>query len=83
MGKKEKLIARIRTRPKDVTFREVQTLFGYLGYQETEKGRTSGSRVCFSKDGVPSFLLHKTHGRKNLLRYEIEAILDLLEKEGV
>ena len=32
MGKKEKLIERLKSKPKDFTFEELETLLGYLYY---------------------------------------------------
>ena len=34
MGKKDKLIARLKTRPKDFTFNEAKTLMGLCGYED-------------------------------------------------
>ena len=48
MGKKEKLIAKLLSEPKDFTFEEAETLLGYLSYVRNNKGKTSGSRVMFS-----------------------------------
>lgn len=47
MGQKEKLIARLRTRPRDFTLEEMERLLGYLGFERDNKGKTSGSRVRF------------------------------------
>lgn len=44
MGQKEKLIQRLKTRPRDFTFEEAETLLRFLGYTRFDKGRTSGSR---------------------------------------
>lgn len=80
MGKKEKLIARLRAKPKDFTFEELETLLGLLGFEKSNKGRTSGSRVLFTKDNIP-IAVHKPHPRKELLEYQIKQILETLEKE--
>lgn len=42
MGQKEKLIRRLKERPRDFTFEEVETLLGYLEFIRSNKGRTSG-----------------------------------------
>ena len=47
MGQKEKLIRRLKSKPRDFTFQEAETLLGYLTYQRFNKGKTSGSRVLF------------------------------------
>ena len=50
MGQKEKLIAKLKTIPKDFTFDEAESLLGYLTYHRYNKGKTSGSRVIFISD---------------------------------
>ena len=50
MGKKDKLIAKIKSNPKDFTFDEAESLLGYLSFHKINKGKTSGSRVMFTSD---------------------------------
>lgn len=83
MGQKEKLIARLRSKPKDMTFDEVETLLNYLSYSRSNKGKTSGSRVIFTSDSHPPIMLHKPHPRKELLTYQIKQLTDVLEQEGL
>ena len=84
MGKKDKLIARLKSKPKDFTFEEAETLLGYLSYERSNKGKTSGSRVVFTrKDAQTHILLHKPHPRKELLDYQVQEIIDALKKEGL
>ena len=83
MGKKEKLIARLKTRPKNFTFDEMETLLKSLGYKISNKGKTSGSRITFSGQNLPMVLLHKPHPRKELLSYQIDQILEILESGGL
>lgn len=80
MSKKDKLIARLRSKPCDFTFSELETLLGLLGFEKSNKGKTSGSRVMFTKGNVP-IAVHKPHPRKELLEYQIKQILETLEKE--
>ena len=63
MGQKEKLIKKLKSVPKDMTFEEVETLLRYLTYLRSNKGKTSGSRVLFSSDSHPPILLHKPPAR--------------------
>ena len=49
MSKKDKLIARLLSRPKDFHYDEAKTLLLYFGFDESHKGKTSGSRVEFVK----------------------------------
>lgn len=83
MGQKEKLIQKLKSRPKDFSFQEAETLLGYLSYQRSDKGRTSGSRVIFYSEGRASILLHKPHPRKELLEYQVKQLLEVLEQEGL
>ena len=83
MGKKEKLIARLRSVPKDFTFEESRTLLGLLDFEMSSKGKTSGSRVKFFHPSGTTIFLHKPHPRKELLPYQIKDILEVLEKEGL
>ena len=43
MGKKDKLIKRLKSRPKDFTFDEAETLLKYFDFAYSNKGKTSGS----------------------------------------
>ena len=84
MGQKEKLIAKLKSNPKDFTFDEAESLLGYMTYRRNNKGRTSGSRVMFTSDKYKTkILLHKPHPRKELLEYQVKQLIDLLEQEGL
>lgn len=83
MGKKEKLIERLKSKPKDFTFEEMQTLLEYLDYERSDKGRTSGSAVAFVANGRTPIMLHKPHPRNELKMYQIKDIIDKLTKEGL
>ena len=83
MGQKEKLIKRLRSKPRDFTFEDAETLLGYFDYHRSNKGRTSGSRVSFVSEDHPLIMLHKPHPRKELLPYQVKQLLDALEQEGL
>ncbi len=83
MGQKEKLINRLKSRPKDFTFEEVESLLGYLDYKRSDKGKTSGSRVMFVSDSHPPIMMHKPHPRKELLDYQVKQLLEILRQEGL
>ncbi len=82
MGKLEKLIERLKSNPKDFTFDEMQSLLLALGFELSNKGKTSGSRVKFFKDGI-CIILHKPHPRKELLAYQIKQVIETLSEEGL
>ena len=46
-------------------------------------GKTSGSRVRFISNNHAAILLHKPHGRKELLEYQVKQLLEILEQEDV
>ena len=83
MGQKEKLIEHLKSKPKDFTFNDAETLLGYFNYKRSDKGKTSGSRVMFVSDDHPPIMLHKPHPRKELLAYQIKQLIDILEQEGL
>ena len=83
MGQKEKLIRKLKSVPRDMTFDEAETLIRYLTYLRSNKGKTSGSRVMFTSDSHPPILLHKPHPRKELLEYQVKQLIEILEQEGL
>lgn len=82
MGKKEKLIKRLKTIQRDFTFNELQTLLELLGFEKNNKGKTSGSRIKFVK-GKVFIIMHKPHPRKELLEYQVKQIIETLSEEGL
>ena len=84
MSQKEKLIAKLKSNPKDFTFEDTESLLRYFSYHRNNKGKTSGSRVMFTSDKYQSkILLHKPHSRKELLDYQVKQLIELLEQEGL
>jgi hypothetical protein len=41
MGKKDKLIKKLKSKPRDFTFEEAETLLNYLSFSRSNKGKTS------------------------------------------
>ena len=78
MSKKEKLIARLLTLPKDFTYDEMRTLLCSLGFKESSKGKTSGSRVEYEK-GNDTILLLKPHPNNQLKPYQVKQIVKVLK----
>ena len=83
MGQKEKLIQRLKSKPKDFTFQEAETLLGYLEYIRSNTGKHSGSRVVFESNEHGNILLHKPHPNNELKIYQIKQLIDVLEQEGL
>lgn len=80
MSKKEKLIARLKEKPKDFSFEEVVQLMGYFGYTIVSGGKTGGSRVAFSNDKKDYIRMHKPHPRSILKSYQVQNLLDDLKE---
>ena len=56
---------------------------GKMGYIESNKGKTSGSRVSFYNPETKSFFYtHKPHPEKELQDYIIKDLIKHLRKEG-
>ena len=84
MGQKEKLIMKLKSNSKSITFDEAEALLGHLGFSRFNKGKTSGSRVIFvSDDNKIKILLHKPHPRKELLEYQVKQLIEQLTRGGL
>ena len=80
MSKKEKLIERFKSKPKDFRYSELRTLLTSIGYVESNKGGTSGSSVSFYHENYQSLItLHKPHNPDILKPYQIKPIIAELE----
>ena len=83
MGKKEKLIKRLLSKPKDFSFTELETLLVYFGYYRSNAGKTSGSAVEFTNImNFHKIKMHRPHGRKELLHYQITSVINSLKEDG-
>ena len=83
MSKREKLIARLLSEPKDFTFEELTALLGQFGYKQANPGRTGGSRISFSNGENDYIRLHKPHPRNILKPYQVEDIITALQERGL
>ncbi len=80
MSKKEKLLEKLMKKPKDFTYDEARTLLLGLGFNEDNKGKTSGSRVVFINENKgKSIDLHKPHPSNVLKRYQIIKLIEDLK----
>ncbi|MDJ0583151.1 type II toxin-antitoxin system HicA family toxin [Crocosphaera sp.] len=83
MTRKEKLIKRLLTRPKDFTWNEMRKLLAALGFEEVKTGKTSGSRRRFINSSGIIISLHKPHPNNTLKMYQIEQLIAILNQEGL
>lgn len=75
----QKLIDRLKRKPKDFTYQELRRLLKHLGYDEDDK--RAGSRVAFIHPQTGHIIrLHKPHPRPELKGYQVDYILDELKK---
>ena len=79
MGTIDKLIARLKSNPKDFTWDELKKVLSYHGYEEVKsKGKTGGSRRKFSNESGRLISLHEPHPEKTIKRYIIKQIVNHL-----
>lgn len=84
MSKKDKLLSRLKNKPKDFTYDELVQLLIYFGYKEDNVGKTSGSAVRFISPETKHIIrIHKPHPENTLKMYVIKYVLEELSKEGV
>ena len=81
MGRKDKLIERLKSRPKDFSWDELVRLLTALGYTENNSGKTGGSRRKFTHATAPTISLHKPHPGNIVNLYVINEVLRLLTEE--
>ncbi len=83
MSSKNKLIEKLRSRSNSFTYAEAKSLLGKLGYEEKNKGKTSGSRVAFVHMETQRIIcLHKPHPGNTLKMYAIDELIVALEGFG-
>ena len=83
MSKYDTIKRKLKQGSGNLTFDELVTLLQHLGYQKDNKGRTSGSRIRFYKDGGHAIIMHKPHPRKTLLGYQVKQIRLTLKEDGL
>lgn len=82
MGTKEKLIERFRSLPTDFTFDEMEKLLSYFGYERSNKGKTSGSRVIFKNQLGRPIMIHKPHPGNIIKGYAMKQVYNDLKEAG-
>lgn len=77
MSKLDKAKKRLLAKPKDYTYTEAKMLLSKLGFEEYNKGKTSGSRVRFYRPRDQRvILMHKPHPDDEM---DPGAVKDLVE----
>ena len=81
MSRKDALIARLKTKPKDFTVTELDSLMSKYGCSKSNRGKTSGSAIAYIHNETGRILkFHSPHPQKELKQYMIDLVLDFLEE---
>lgn len=81
MTHREKLKERILQLPKDFTFEELETVLSQLGFEQDNKGKTSGSRVRFyHREKQLQYLAHKPHPKSIVKEKALKDIVNFLKE---
>ncbi len=79
MSKIEKLIEKLKSKPKDLTWDELMKILVHFGYTEMKKGKSGGSRRRFVNDEQQVINLHKPHPQNIVKTYVIKQIIEQLD----
>lgn len=83
LSKLDKAIQRLKSKPKNYTYSEARQLLGQLGFNEYNKGKTSGSRVKFFRPRDNTIiLLHKPHPGDIMSPSATRDLHDTLKNKG-
>lgn len=80
MSQKEKLLERLKGRPKDFTWSELERLLNGLGYEQERN--TGSSRKFFNPSNGALICIHQPHPRDILKSYQVRDILNHLKETG-
>ena len=83
MTKKDKLLKRLCTSPKDFTFEEMIAVFKCCGFELNNKGATSGSRIEFvNSEKELSYIMHKPHPSNIIKGYMMKQVISFPKRNG-
>ena len=81
MSRKEKLLRRFRTLPKDFTWEEMCALLNHLGFKDISG---SGSRNKFMHEKTMRIIsIHKPHPGNVMKQYVMRQVRDQLTEDGL
>ena len=83
MARQDKLIERLKRRPRDFRWDELVKLLQSLGYSEVARGKTGGSRRRFTHPSAPVLSFHKPHPGTIVRAYVVDELLKVLIDEGL
>jgi hypothetical protein len=83
MNKKDKLLRKLCSYPKDFSFEEMTAVFSACGFEINNKGRTSGSRIEFvNSSNNDSYIMHKPHPNNIIKGYVMKQVVAFLKAKG-
>ncbi len=81
MSRFRKALARLKTRPKDFSWKELQTIMAHFGYQELKGG---GSRRKFvHPESRVTVSLHEPHPSPIIKMYALDIVIEHLKQEDL
>jgi hypothetical protein len=84
VSKREKLLKRFLSKPRDFAWSELVTLLNDFGYESAKGGKTGGSRARFANNEIGVVItLHKPHSPSVLKGYQIDQIIAHLKDQGL
>jgi hypothetical protein len=84
MSRKEKIVARFLSKPRDFSYEELVSFLKIFGYEEVKTGRTSESARAFVKNSSGQLIrLHKPHPENVLRIYQIDLITLEFKKQNL
>ena len=83
MSRRDKLVEKLKRKPRDFRWHELATLLRGLGYSEMRRGRTGGSRRRFVHETAAMISLHQPHPGNELKAYQVELVLETLSQEAL
>ncbi|MBM6891463.1 type II toxin-antitoxin system HicA family toxin [Bacteroides caecigallinarum] len=60
----------------------MERLLSIFGYEKSNKGKTSGSRVIYRNENKRPLMLHKPHPGNIIKGYAMRQVLDELKEAG-
>ena len=80
MSRRDNLISRLQSRPKDFTWGVLQRLLEGQVYEMVNQGKTGGSNRRFIHLTAATITLHKSHPGKILKMYALDDVLGVLKR---
>lgn len=80
MSKIDKLILKLKSKPKDFTWSNTIKILNHFGYKElTKKGKTGGSRRKFVDEKKNVIIIHEPHPEKTIKPYVVKLLIEHLK----